>query len=126
MNPFIKQTVDKISKHITLTDGDLMFLSIEIGTAIYNAISKSIENPELNLNGEGYIDENTLGNFIGKTNVDTIDEVQKKSEEIFTLMNVGNMSLTEINTLTDKERYFLSKWFLEKAKNEMEIYKSKI
>lgn len=60
-----------------------------------------------------------------KTDINVIDEVQKKSEEIFTLMNIGNMTLTEINTLTDKERYFLSKWFLEKAKNEIEIYKNK-
>lgn len=40
-----------------------------------------------------------------------MDEEQKKSEEIFILMNIGKMTVTEINTLTDKERFFLSKWF---------------
>jgi hypothetical protein len=52
-----------------------------------------------------------------------MDEEQKKSEEIFILMNIGKMTLTEINTLTDKERFFLSKWFMEKVKNEEQMYK---
>jgi hypothetical protein len=54
-----------------------------------------------------------------------MDEEQKKSEEIFTLMNIGKMTVTEINTLTDKERFFLSKWFMEKVKNEEQMYKEK-
>ena len=52
-----------------------------------------------------------------------MDEEQKKSEEIFILMNIGKMTVTEINTLTDKERFFLSKWFMEKVKNEEQMYK---
>ena len=52
-----------------------------------------------------------------------MDEEQKKSEEIFILMNIGKMTVTEINTLTDKERFFLSKWFIEKVKNEEQMYK---
>ena len=52
-----------------------------------------------------------------------MDEEEKKSEEIFILMNIGKMTLTEINTLTDKERFFLSKWFMEKVKNEEKMYK---
>jgi hypothetical protein len=52
-----------------------------------------------------------------------VDEEQKKSEEIFILMNLGKMTVTEIKTLTDKERFFLSKCFMEKVKNEEQIYK---
>jgi hypothetical protein len=52
-----------------------------------------------------------------------MDEEEKKSEEIFILMNIGKMTLTEINTLTDKERFFLSKLFMEKVKNEEKMYK---
>ena len=52
-----------------------------------------------------------------------MDEEQKKSEEIFILMNIGKMTVTEINTLTDKERFFLSTWFMEKVKNEEQMYK---
>jgi hypothetical protein len=55
-----------------------------------------------------------------------MDEGQKKSEEIFILMNIGKMTLTEINTLTDRERFFLSKWFMEKVKNEEKMYKEKL
>ena len=38
-------------------------------------------------------------------------------------MNIGKMTVTEINTLTDKERFFLSKLFIEKVKNEEQMYK---
>jgi len=55
-----------------------------------------------------------------------MDEEQKKSEEIFILMNIGKMTITEINTLTDKERFFLSKWFMEKVKNEEKMYKEQL
>lgn len=53
-----------------------------------------------------------------------MDEEQKKSDEIFILMNVGKMSVTEINTLTDKEKHFLSKWFMEKVSEEEKIWKT--
>lgn len=52
-----------------------------------------------------------------------MDEEEKKSEQIFILMNIGKMTLTEINTLTDNERFFLSNLFIEKIKNEEKIYK---
>ena len=55
-----------------------------------------------------------------------MDEEQKKSEEIFILMNLGKMTVTEIKTLTDKERFFLSKCFMEKVKNEEQIYKKQL
>ena len=42
----------------------------------------------------------------------------EKAEEIFTLMILGKMNVTEINSLTDLERFYLSKWFIERAKNE--------
>jgi hypothetical protein len=52
-----------------------------------------------------------------------MEEEQKKSEEIFILINIGKMTVTEINTLSNKERFFLSNWFMEKSKNEEQIYK---
>lgn len=60
------------------------------------------------------------------TNKKIMDEEQKKSEEMFILMKIGKMTVTEINTLTDKERFFLSKWFMEAAKNEEQMYKDKL
>lgn len=48
---------------------------------------------------------------------------KEKAEEIFTLMILGKMNVTEINSLTDLERFYLSKWFIEKAKNEEKFYK---
>ena len=47
----------------------------------------------------------------------------EKAEEIFTLMILGKMNVTEINSLTDLERFYLSKWFIERAKNEKKFYK---
>jgi hypothetical protein len=38
-------------------------------------------------------------------------------------MDIGKMTVTEINTLTDNERFFLAKWFMEKVKNEEKMYK---
>ena len=46
-----------------------------------------------------------------------------KAEEIFTLMILGKMNVTEINSLTDLERFYLSKWFIKRAKNEEKFYK---
>ena len=53
------------------------------------------------------------------------DKEVEKAKEIFTLMTIGKMTVTEINSLTDKERFFLSKWFIEKAKLEEEVYSEK-
>ena len=54
-----------------------------------------------------------------------MSEEQKKSEEIFILIKVGKMTLTEINTLTDNERFFLSKWFKESLEAEHRIMKER-
>ena len=53
------------------------------------------------------------------------DKEIEKAKEIFILMTTGKMTVTEINSLTDKERFFLSKWFIEKAKLEEEVYNEK-
>lgn len=53
------------------------------------------------------------------------DKDLKKCEEIFILMNVAKMTLSEINTLTDNERFFLSKFFIDHHKKEEEDYKRK-
>ena len=47
----------------------------------------------------------------------------EKAEEIFTLMILGKMNVTEINSLTDLERFYLSKWFKERYENEKKFYK---
>jgi len=53
------------------------------------------------------------------------DTVEKKLEDIFVLMNIAKMTLTEINTLTRRERETLAKWFVDKEKQEMEYQKNK-
>ena len=50
---------------------------------------------------------------------------KEKAEEIFTLMTIGKMTVTEINSLTDVERFLLSKWFIEKGMNESTLPKFK-
>jgi hypothetical protein len=47
----------------------------------------------------------------------------KKCEEIFILMNLAKMTLTEINTLSNEERYILSEWFKQQAKKEKQSNK---
>ena len=63
MNPLIKQTVDKISNTIKLTDGEKMYIAFEIGEAIMKALIDSKKNPKFNLKGSDSVDNNTLGNF---------------------------------------------------------------
>ena len=50
----------------------------------------------------------------------------EKAEEIFTLMILGKMNVTEINSLTDLERFYLSRWFREKKNLEEQFYREKI
>ena len=50
---------------------------------------------------------------------------KEKAKEIFTLMTIGKMTVTEINSLTDVERFLLSKWFIEKGMNESTLPKFK-
>lgn len=38
---------------------------------------------------------------------------------------MGSIVAIWLNTLTDKERFFLSQWFNQLAKNEAEIYNNK-
>ena len=48
---------------------------------------------------------------------------QKKCEEIFILMNLAKMTLTEINTLTENERMYLSKSFMQQFEAEQKAIK---
>jgi len=50
----------------------------------------------------------------------------EKAEEILTLMILGKMNVTEINSLTDLERFYLSRWFREKKNLEEQFYREKI
>ncbi len=47
----------------------------------------------------------------------------KKCEEILILMKLAEMTLTEINTLSDGERAVLSHWFLENVEREQQMMK---
>jgi len=51
------------------------------------------------------------------------DKEIKKAQDVFYLMVLAEMSLTEINTLTENERGLLSEYFVEKDKKEMEFMK---
>lgn len=63
MNPLIKKTVEKISNHVQLSEGEKSCIAVEIGHAIMEALIASQENPNFNMNGDGHINENTIGNF---------------------------------------------------------------
>jgi len=47
----------------------------------------------------------------------------KRCEEIFILIKLARMTLTEINTLSDEERSILTQWFKESAEKERQILK---
>ena len=51
----------------------------------------------------------------------TVD--MKKCEEIFVLIKLAKLTLTEINTLSNEERSILSQWFKESAEKERQILK---
>jgi hypothetical protein len=47
----------------------------------------------------------------------------KKCEEIFVLIKLAKLTLTEINTLSDEERSILSQWFKENVEREQRMMK---
>jgi hypothetical protein len=47
----------------------------------------------------------------------------KKCEEMYILIKLAKMTLTEINTLSNEERSILSQWFKESAEREQRIMK---
>ena len=47
----------------------------------------------------------------------------KKCEEIFVLIKLAKLTLTEINTLSNEERSVLSQWFKESAEEEKRVMK---
>lgn len=71
--------------------------------------------------GKDYV-ESIKNNQQSKEDIQNHRE-RKKSEEIFILMKLGNMTIAEINTLTEKERFFLSDAFLKHAKKDEESLK---
>lgn len=52
-------------------------------------------------------------------------DTEQKCEEIFILIKIAGMTLTEVNTLTDNERFHLSKFFLLHYKEEQNLSKNK-
>lgn len=50
-----------------------------------------------------------------------MDEEFKKAHEKFVLMVICKMTITEINTLSDNERFYLYKYFIEKYNDEKKI-----
>jgi hypothetical protein len=65
MNPLIKDTVNKIESHFNypLSQGLKMCIAVEIGNALQIALISAKENPNCNLNGGDYVNENTIGYF---------------------------------------------------------------
>ena len=61
MNPLVKRTTEKVIGHEIRQED--MSIAVIIGSAIYEALISAKHNPNYNLNGEGYIDKNTIGNF---------------------------------------------------------------
>ena len=61
MNPLVKKTTEKVIGHEIGAED--MSTAIIIGNAIIEALEAAKYNPKYNLNGCGYIDENTIGNF---------------------------------------------------------------
>ena len=66
--------------------------------------------------------------FFDKWKIKTKTKMSKESEEkkineIFILMKLGKMTLTEVNTLTHKERFYLSQFFYKYHKAEEELIK---
>lgn len=59
MNPILKECINNIKKHIELTQGEEMFLIIEIGKTMCNVAYSCTVNPNFNLKGGNYIDENS-------------------------------------------------------------------
>ena len=64
MNPLIEKTVERIAERISLNDGERLFISIEIGYAITEALRSLKSNPNSNMKGGNHIDYNTIGNEI--------------------------------------------------------------
>lgn len=61
MNPGIEKTVKNICKYVDLTDEEKMFIALEIGHMMLDLAKDLTNNPNLNFNGDGYIDINTFG-----------------------------------------------------------------
>jgi len=54
-----------------------------------------------------------------------MNNIETKCNEIFILIKIG-MTLTEINTLTDNERTYLSRFFLQHYDEEQKQLKEQI
>ena len=60
MNPLIKDTVDKISNTLKLTEGDRIIIAYYFGEALMSALEFAKGNPNYNLKGGDSVDENTI------------------------------------------------------------------
>jgi hypothetical protein len=63
MNPLVKKVTEKVIGHEIRPIGADMSVALDIGNAIYEAVSAAKFNPNFNLKGEECMDENTIGNF---------------------------------------------------------------
>jgi hypothetical protein len=59
MNPLVKRTTEKVIGHEIRPED--MAIAVIIGDAIYKALIEAKRNPNYNLNGDGFINENTIG-----------------------------------------------------------------
>lgn len=60
MNPLVKHTVERISEHFKLSDGEKIIVAYFIGEALVSALDFAKENPDWNLKGGDSIDKNTI------------------------------------------------------------------
>jgi hypothetical protein len=60
MNPLVKHTVEKISEHFKLSDGEKIIVAYFIGEALVSALDFAKENPNYNLKGGDSVDDNTI------------------------------------------------------------------
>lgn len=59
MNPILRETLDRIKKHIDITEGDEIFLTREIGYCMSKVAYGCKTNPDFNICGGEYVDENS-------------------------------------------------------------------
>jgi hypothetical protein len=59
MNPILKEAIDEIKKRMPLTDEQASVIAFEIGQAMIQVSHGCITNPNFNMKGGEYADENS-------------------------------------------------------------------
>lgn len=64
MNPLLKQSIANLNGKYSFSEHELLIILFEMGNLAHEVAAGVRQNPNANLNGGNYIDEDTLGNFI--------------------------------------------------------------